>query len=149
MGGALAQGPSAFKEERRAMETVVRHVLVVDDDADSRAVLTTLLRMMGYSAMSAASGDEALHIVYSKMECDAVVANVIMPGLSGIEFARLTRKVRPGIPIVFVAGHPDEIDVATKAGVIPLLRPFTRERLEAVLADASRSQKTGSKGAQS
>ena len=98
------------------MGTLIRHVLVVDDDADSRMLLSALLTVMGYSVTSAASGDERLRYVYSEKQCDAVVADVMMPGMSGVEFARLIRKVRPQIPVALVTGQPNGIDVAIRAG---------------------------------
>ena len=114
-----------------------RHVLVVEDDADSRMLLTALLTRMGYSVTSADGGDEGLRFLYSETACDAVVADVMMPGMSGVEFARITREIRPGIPVALVTGRPDGIDFAIDAGAIPLLKPFTPEQLEALWADAA------------
>ena len=113
----------------------LRHVLVVEDDADGRMLLTALLTQMGYSVTSADGGDEGLRLLCSEGACDAVVADVMMPGMSGIEFARLTRKVRPEIPVALVTGRPDGIDFAVAAGAIPLLKPITPEQLEALWAD--------------
>ena len=65
------------------------------------------------------------------------MADVIMPGMSGVDFVRLIRKVSPGISVALVTGHPDGIELAIGAGTIPLLKPFTSEQLEALWADAA------------
>jgi DNA-binding NtrC family response regulator len=115
----------------------LKHVLVVEDDADSRMLLTAALTKMGYSVTSAGGGDEGLRFLYSETACDAVVADVMMPGMSGVEFARLTREVRPGVPVALITGQPDGIDCAIDAGTIPLLKPFSPEQLETLWADAA------------
>src|SRR5262252_3210487 len=114
----------------------LKHVLVVEDDADSRMLLTAALTKMGYSVTSAGGGDEGLRFLYSETACDAVVADVMMPGMSGVEFARLTREIRPGVPVALITGRPDGIDYAIDAGTIPLLKPFSPEQLETLWADA-------------
>ena len=115
----------------------LRHVLVVEDDSESRMLLTALLTRMGYAVTSAGGGDEGMRFLYSETACDAVIADVMMPGMSGVDFARLTREVRPGIPVVLVTGRPDGIDFAIDAGTIPLLKPFTPDQLEALWTDAT------------
>lgn len=112
------------------------HVLVVEDDADSRDALSRILIDMGYSVSSAASGAEALRYVESGEACDAVITDVVMPGMSGVEFARRARAARPGMPIVLLTGKPDGIDSAVASGAVPLLKPVTSERLSQVLGDA-------------
>jgi DNA-binding NtrC family response regulator len=111
---------------------------VVADDADSREVLSLLLLDMGYSVTSVASGNEALHFLYSENGCDAVVTDALMPGMSGIEFGHRARAARPGMPVVLLIGT-DGIDTAVASGAIPLLKPVTHERLSQVLANSFRS----------
>jgi len=111
----------------------MKHVLVVDDDIDSRILLSALLSQMGYVVTSAEDGEEGLRFLRSEgTRCDAVVADVMMPGMSGVDFARLTHEVRPELPVALVTGRPDGIDVALDAGTVPLLKPFRLEDLHAV-----------------
>jgi DNA-binding NtrC family response regulator len=112
------------------------HILVVEDDTDSRDALCRLLDDMGYSASSAASGAEALRYVDSREPCDAVIADVVMPGMSGVEFAWRAHAARPGLPIVLLTGKQDGIESAVASGVVPLLKPVTSDRLSQVLGDA-------------
>ena len=112
------------------------HVLLVEDDADSRDALSRLLIEMGYSVSSAASGAEALQYVESDEPCDAVITDVVMRGMTGVELARRVRVSRPGLPVVLLTGKPDGIETAVAAGAVPLVKPVTPERLSQVLGDA-------------
>ena len=112
------------------------HVLVVEDDADSRNALSLLLVDMGYSVTSAASGNEGLNFLYSEDGCDAVVTDVLMPGMSGVELAERARAARPGLPVVLLTGNPDGIESAVASGAVPLLKPVSSDRLSQVLGDA-------------
>jgi len=65
----------------------VHNVLVVDDDDSTRAMILAVLRRAGYEADAAANGDEAL----ARLETtnySAVVLDVVMPGISGVEVMR-------------------------------------------------------------
>ena len=127
----VALGVPSFRGERRM--DGLKHVLVVEDDVDSRVLLSALLSQMGYVVTSAVNGEEGLRFLHSAdYQCDAVVADVIMPGMSGADFARLTHEVRPALPIALVTGRQDGIDVALDAGTVPLLKPFTIGQLHAV-----------------
>ena len=100
-------------------------------------LLASLLTRMGYSVTSAAGGDEGLRFLYSETACDAVVTDVVMPGMSGVEFARRVVDIRPGVPVAMVTGRPDGIQSAFEAGAIPILKPLTPERLQLLLRDAA------------
>jgi CheY-like chemotaxis protein len=112
------------------------HVLIVEDDSDSRISLSLLLIDMGYSVNSAASGDEALRYLYSEEAYDAVISDVVMPGMSGIELAQRARIARPGLPVLLLTGKPDGLESAVASGAVPLLKPVSSERLSQVLGDA-------------
>jgi len=62
--------------------------------------------------------------------------DVLMHGMSGIEFAQRARAARPGLPILRLAGHPDGIESPVVAGAVALLNPVTSECLRQVLDDA-------------
>src|SRR4029453_2777423 len=98
--------------------------------------LSVLLIEMGYSVTSAAGGNEALNFLYSEDGCDAVVTDVIMPGMSGVEFAQRARAARPGLAVVLLTGKTDGIESAVASGAVPLLKPVSSHRLSQVLGDA-------------
>jgi CheY-like chemotaxis protein len=111
-------------------------ILLVEDDPTSRYLMAALLSDMGYTVTSAASGDEALQFLYSEETCDLVFADVVLPGMSGIQLARRSGAARPGLATVLVTGKPEGWTAALDAGAMALAKPVSRERLAQVLADA-------------
>jgi DNA-binding NarL/FixJ family response regulator len=79
-------------------------VLVVDDDADARAVVTSALGRTGCSTLEAISGEEALEI--ARRDPPALVSlDVCLPGICGYEVLRELRvEFGVGLPIVLVSG---------------------------------------------
>jgi CheY-like chemotaxis protein len=110
-------------------------VLVVDDDFDSLALAATIVGSFGCSVLKAASCDEALSILDSGAHVDLVFSDVVMPRTSGITLARLARERHAALPIVLATGYQDAVDAVTESGAIPLIKPYSIPRLEAVLAE--------------
>jgi two-component system NtrC family sensor kinase len=110
-------------------------VLVVDDDADSLHLATTVVESFGCGVLSASGCDDALSILDSGAHVDLVFSDVIMPKTSGVTLARLVRERHPTLPVVLATGYPDAIDAVTESGAIPLIKPYSVPRLEAVFAE--------------
>lgn len=72
------------------LRTAIGRVLVVDDSAAQRMVLTASLTRQGYHVVNAASGDEALAIVL-RDPVDLVLSDWMMPGMDGLELCRQVR----------------------------------------------------------
>jgi CheY-like chemotaxis protein len=113
-------------------------VLVVDDDADNLELAGRIVESFGCSVLKASSCADALAILDSGAHVDLVFSDVVMPDTSGITLARLTRERNPGMPIVLATGYPDAIDDVTESGAIPLIKPYSIARLEAVFAEQLR-----------
>jgi signal transduction histidine kinase len=81
-------------------------VLVVDDDARNLLALEALLEGGDYSLVKAQTGDEAL-LALMNGEFAAIILDVKMPGVSGIELARLIKQRRRTrhVPIIFLTAH--------------------------------------------
>jgi two-component system, cell cycle sensor histidine kinase and response regulator CckA len=85
-------------------------VLVVDDEDIVRAWLRRGLEMLGYRALAAASGAEALALIESGVAVDLLVSDVIMPGMGGRELGERVDALLPGLPVLFISGFDrDEI----------------------------------------
>jgi two-component system response regulator AtoC len=116
----------------------VARILVVDDEENLRLVLRTLLAKSGYDVRVAASAEEALRGL-EQFDPDFVLADVRMPGMSGIELCReLTARGAAATVIVMSAYGSMELAIeAIKAGAYDYLaKPFKHDEVLLVLKKA-------------
>jgi len=81
-------------------------ILVVDDEADIRDALETVLRYEKYEVDTAPDGDRALEAV-DRRPPDVVLLDVKMPGRDGLEVLEEVRRRQPGLPVIMISGHAD------------------------------------------
>lgn len=80
-----------------------RRVLIVDDEPEVRALLDEYLTGLGYEVLTAANGLEALWVV-KRQRPDAVLVDLAMPRLGGLDTIRHIRKFDQAVRIVVVTG---------------------------------------------
>ncbi len=78
------------------------HILVVDDDKNTRLYFSALLSRAGYTVSSAQNGEVALSVM-EREHVDLVVLDVMMPGMDGYEFTRTLRAAQNNLPILMVS----------------------------------------------
>ncbi len=120
-------------------------VLVVDDDALLRSVVTELLEELGYVALEAENGPDALAITEKRSDIDLLLTDIVMPGgLDGAALAKKVRKIRPDIAIVFTTGYADaaaRIELEERSGAI-LKKPYDHGELARIIEiSLSRAEK--------
>ena len=87
-------------------------ILVADDDAGVRKLVTFLLRRSGYTIIEAVNGREAVDTVGERGgDLGAVLLDVMMPEMNGHEALPAMRELRPDLPVVFFSGF-DQNEVA-------------------------------------
>lgn len=115
-------------------------VLVADDDDASRAFLARGLRTAGYEVTLAANGREAVELV-ERSPVDAIVTDISMPEMTGIELLRAIRGRDADVPVVLVTGSPD-VESAMQAvrlgALLYLTKPVDLEELKRVMSRAVR-----------
>jgi PAS domain S-box-containing protein len=109
-------------------------ILVIEDDAQVRAVTARALRSAGYRVTEADSAAEALEVVRRGAALDLVVTDVVMPGLDGREVVDLLRREAPTLRALFVSGYSQD-SIAQRGilepGIEFLPKPFTAADLAA------------------
>jgi two-component system response regulator MprA len=108
-------------------------VLVVDDDAPIRRMLTRTLGAEGYAVEVAADGGAALAVVERSVP-DLIVLDVAMPGLDGLEVCRRLRRSGLGLPVLLLTARDAVHDrvVGLDAGADDyVVKPFASEELVA------------------
>jgi two-component system, OmpR family, response regulator MprA len=111
-------------------------VLVVDDEPAVREALRRALTLEGYSVELAADGAEALHRVGDGVAADAVVLDVLMPGIDGLEVCRRIRLAGNRVPVLMLTARDEVADrvAGLDAGADDyLVKPFALEELLARL----------------
>jgi DNA-binding response OmpR family regulator len=118
-------------------------ILLVDDEENLRHALGYALRQEGYEVVTAADGEEGLRSFRSRAP-DAVILDVMLPGIDGLEVAKRLRR-ESDVPILMLTARDSEIDriVALELGADDHIgKPFsTREliaRIRALLRRAAR-----------
>jgi CheY-like chemotaxis protein len=126
-------------------------VLVVDDEAALVALTSEVLKRLGYEPVAFSDGAAALAgFDAAPQDFDAVIADEVMPGLTGTELARKLRERRADLPIVLVSGYigPMMTERARAAGVDEILKKPVQSRelaaaLARVLSAVTKTQRAG------
>ena len=110
-----------------------------------RTATAGMLRYAGYDVIEAASGREALDRLGREGDrIDLMIVDFVMPGMNGVEVARLGRLSRPGLPILFVTGFANTAELAVQTSSDLILRkPFRTTELVAKIGEALRSAPAG------
>ncbi len=119
------------------MSTTAR-ILIVDDELPVARSIAGALAGRGWEVEVALSGEEALKLD-AERNCDVVVADLMMPGISGMELLRLLKERRPRVIVIMVTGYPSVRTAvqAVKDGAYEYLpKPFTPDELRTIVARA-------------
>jgi two-component system, NtrC family, response regulator AtoC len=104
VGPTLAAGPVVRAQSERVIGMMMKPlVLVVDDDEDVRRYLATLLASLEYDAQCLSSGPKALAYLASGPTPAAILLDLVMPGMTGLETLDRFRETHPGIPVIVLS----------------------------------------------
>ncbi|CAN5539705.1 hypothetical protein BH09PSE4_BH09PSE4_22030 [soil metagenome] len=114
-------------------------VLVVEDEASVRMLVSDALSELDYDVIEAEDGVGAIKILTSDATIDLLVTDVGLPGgINGRQVADAARLARPGLGVLFITGYAENAVIGNaplEAGMELLTKPFTIEALSARVAD--------------
>lgn len=111
-------------------------ILVVDDEPGMLAYLRTLLELNSYEVETVGNGNDALDAVIRGPMPDAVLLDLVMPGLDGLETLERLRHLRPGIKVVMlscISAARKVVDAVHLGAQDYLTKPFQEAELQAAL----------------
>lgn len=114
-------------------------VLVVEDNPEVRAFVTSAVEELGYTALQAESAEAAGDILKAHPEVSILLTDVVMPGPSGVQLADAMTKRHPGLRVLLMSGYAREIVERAAPGhedIRLLAKPFTIQQLAEALRDA-------------
>ena len=110
-------------------------LLAIDDQQVILDLISAMGQSLGYEVRTAASGEEGLRLA-EREAFDAVLTDLALPRLSGLEVARQISRLRPGVPIILVTGWATELkpEELAEAGITEVLyKPFRIDQLTSVV----------------
>lgn len=118
------EGPARGGSER---------ILLIEDEPGVRRVCELTLRRLGYDVLVAADEQHAIDLCTSAERApDAVLADVVMPRISGLALVERLRLLRPGLRVLFMSGYSDRRDAETSKlaeSAAFINKPFTPDAL--------------------
>jgi two-component system, cell cycle sensor histidine kinase and response regulator CckA len=107
-------------------------ILVVDDESVVRRFAVRVLEAEGFLVSEAADGAEALRLLQEEVpDVDAVVSDIVMPRLNGVELLQVLSSTHPQVPVLLMSGYASgelqSMGIAAPCAI--LVKPFTPERL--------------------
>ncbi|MBX4909882.1 MULTISPECIES: response regulator [Rhizobium] len=115
-------------------------ILVVDDDALVRTGTVAMLEDLGHLPREAASATQALEFLAGGQECDLVITDHAMPGMTGAELARHLRSAFPNLPVILASGYVELAEDQGLGRMLRMAKPFTQEQLQAAMDEALRDK---------
>jgi DNA-binding response OmpR family regulator len=109
-----------------------KKILVVDDECDICEILSFNLENEGYEVSTASSAEDAIKCL--SPECDLILLDVMMGGMSGFRFAEKLRKEGNNVPIIFLTAKDTENDMLTGFSVGAddyISKPFSLKEVSA------------------
>ena len=113
-------------------------ILLVEDEDSVRELVQRILEARGYAVIEARNGGEGLKLCKSHPgQIDLLVTDVVMPELGGRELAEAALKLRPGLKVVFMSGHTQDVILkeGVQQGAAFLHKPFTPMQLAQKVRD--------------
>ncbi|MEE8393609.1 MAG: response regulator [Rhodospirillales bacterium] len=117
-------------------------IMVVDDEEEVRETIRLQLKDTGYEIIEAEDGEQAIELVGHEnvLVLDAIICDVRMPKINGVEAIAYFRKEYPSIPVIVLTGYPDvnlAVEFMKEGAFEYLVKPVEKEKLVEVVTKAA------------
>jgi len=129
---SLSDAAMAVEEPYQNIKKGQGNILLVEDEPELRNVNAEFLSSLGYTVTCAGSGLEALEVLHTVGSIDLVITDVVMPKMSGREFAAQLLQLRPNTRLLYVSGYPDDVVLQSGIsmhGMLYLQKPYSLKEL--------------------
>ena len=132
--GVQTLPPPALADVEGGADTI----LVVEDDASVRTIVTRMLENLGYRVLAADGGEAAVELAAAwTSKIDLILTDLAMPGLSGRETAEQVRGLFPAAKVLYMSGYTDDLvirDGDFEPGITFIQKPFGAAELAGACA---------------
>jgi PAS domain S-box-containing protein len=128
----LADAAIAGEEPYQDIKRGQGNILLVEDEPELRNVNAEFFSSLGYTVTCASGGLEALELLHTGGSIDLVITDVVMPKMSGREFAAQLLQLRPNTRLLYVSGYPDDVVLQSGIsmhGMLYLQKPYSLKEL--------------------
>ncbi len=117
----------------------MKRILIIDDESSIRSAVRMILKYENFATEEAACGADGVKAVETIPDTDAVLCDVKMPGMDGLQVLQRLREIRPDLPVIMISGH-GTVETAVEAvrrGAFDFLeKPLDRDRLLVTIRNA-------------
>jgi len=146
----LPMGEEAMLAEEGQGRAGVRRgsgrLLFVDDDEPVCASVALLMESLGYEVEAHCKPVQALERFRAEpARYDALITDINMPEIDGVELSRRMRMLRPDLPVLFITGYNDRMDSASAAelGATVIIKPFKKSEFSQALRETLEADSRG------
>lgn len=107
-------------------------VLVVEDNPDAQYLVCEMLQAFGHVAQGVGDGEQALALL-GQNEYDVLFTDVSLPGMSGVEVARMAVGAQPALHVIFASGYGDTLLRHLDFPYVSLQKPYELDQLQTAL----------------
>ena len=117
--------------KKGGVTSLIISILIVDDDAEVRSMLTSILEDEGYSVETVENGKKAIKIC-EKSPFDVALVDIDLPDVKGTELLNRLKEVQPKMVKIIITGHPsieNAVEAVNEKADGYVLKPFDVSRL--------------------
>jgi CheY-like chemotaxis protein len=127
--------------------TIAGRILLVEDEPDLRLMAQQCLAGIGLDVLVSESAEFALFLLTKEGPFDALVTDIMLPGMSGVELAETIQRTHPRMPVLFMTGYAGSPTAAGMPGpgAKVLRKPYRPDALRLRVAEMLQEALQGSK----